>query len=703
MARSTHSRGGHAGARRSRRPGSPAGGDPADEASADQDGARPDGAGPRRAGGEAGSQDANRQVRASALSRARARPSTVRLVVVVVAAGLLAAIIGAGGFSPAPSAEPTVQAFLLAWQNKQYEKAAAMTTGAPAVVVRSLSVIFRQLDAAEDSLRMGPITQHGDSATAYFYASINLGRGGLPWTYRGHFSLRRTGSTWKVAWSPSVVVPGLGAGQRLAILTAMPSRAQLLSATGRPLALLSEVYVVGVRPGRLRNPEATADGLASATGLDAQQVLGQITAAPLYPFLELARLRPAAYRLISARLHKVPGLIIRTRKMRLFRSIAPTVTGSVGTETAEVLREDGAPYRPGTTVGLSGLQQAFQHTLTGTPTTEVVIEGRTGHLVTVLRRWPGHPGTPVRTTINPAIQLAADRAMRGLPASAAIVAIRAGTGQILAAARHKAAGLPAVQPLAGRYRPGQAFTIISTAALLDTGFRVSTPIPCQRTSKVGGEVFGNGPGEPYLGTQPPFSTDFAHACRTAFAGLSLQLTSRDLTTAANGFGIGADWQLPLPHFTGLMPPPAGDAQIAEDTIGVGRVRVSPLDMALAAGVVESGTWHQPSLVTSPPDPGLRPRALFHTQVVDALRKLMRTTVRSGAGARADIGGPAGLAVYGQVGTVSVGQGGKHAHASWFVGFRGRVAFAVLAFGKSATAGPAARLAGRFARLLGPAR
>src|SRR5579862_5172128 len=244
MARSTHSRGAHAGARRARRTGSPAGEGPADEASADQDGVRPALARPHR-GGDAGIKDADRQVRASAVSRLRGRPGTVRLMVVVVAAGLLAAIIGAGGFSPAPSAEPTVQAFLLAWQNKQYRKAAAMTTGAPAavVVVRSLSVIFQQLDAAEDSLRMGPITQHGNSATAYFYASINLGRGGLPWTYRGHFSLRRAGSTWKVAWRPSVVVPGLGAGQRLAVLTTMPGRAPLLGATGRPLALRSEVYV----------------------------------------------------------------------------------------------------------------------------------------------------------------------------------------------------------------------------------------------------------------------------------------------------------------------------------------------------------------------------------------------------------------------------------------------------------------------------
>jgi cell division protein FtsI/penicillin-binding protein 2 len=614
-------------------------------------------------------------------------------------AGLVAAIIGAGGISPAPSPEPTVQAFLLAWENGQYRTAADMTTGAPAAVAQSLAAVYRQLDAADESLQLGPITQRGATATASFYASIDLGRGGLPWNYRGHFALHRTGSTWKVAWSPSVIVPGLRAGERLAVLTTMPRRAPLLDSAGKPLTVLSPVYVAGVRPARLARPAATADALARVTGLDPQEILGQITAAPSESFLELARLRPSTYRQLSPALGKVPGLIIRKRRMRLFRSIAPVITGSVGTETASILRADGVPYRPGTTVGLSGLQQAYQGRLTGTPTTEVVVESNDGRLVSRLRQWPGHRGTAVRTTIDSAVQRAADSSLSGLASSAAIVAVRAGTGQILAAAQDAAPGLPSIQPLAGRYQPGQSFTIISTAALLGTGFGVRTPIPCTSTNLAGGEVFSNDPPEPDLGTQPPFTTDFAHACATAFAGLSLQLDARDLTEAANGFGIGADWQLPLASFAGQLPAPASHAQIAQDTIGTGSVEVSPLDMALAAGLVQSGSWHSPSLVTSPPDPGLAPRAPFGNQVVATLRRLMRATVTRGAGSAANTGTSASSAVYGQVGTVPVRWDHKNLQASWFVGFRGRVAFAVLIFAHS-SGDTAAALAGRFAAELG---
>src|ERR1039457_1937859 len=141
-----------------------------------------------------------RRVGGTAVSGIRSRITTVRAVAVVGAAGIVAAIIGGGGISPAPSVEPTVQAFLLAWANGQYNKAASMTTGAPATVARSLSAVYQQLNAADDSLRMGQIIQRGNSATAYFYASVDLGRDGLPWNYRGQFDLHRTGSTWRGSW-----------------------------------------------------------------------------------------------------------------------------------------------------------------------------------------------------------------------------------------------------------------------------------------------------------------------------------------------------------------------------------------------------------------------------------------------------------------------------------------------------------------------
>ena len=93
-------------------------------------------------------------------------------------------------------------------------------------------------------------------------------------------------------------------------------------------------------------------------------------------------------------------------------STASDVTGVVGTEIAHALKEQGISYRPGTTVGVSGLQEVYQRQLAGTADTEVVAENQAG-VVAVLKKWEGQQGTPVRTTIDAGVQEAADRALAG--------------------------------------------------------------------------------------------------------------------------------------------------------------------------------------------------------------------------------------------------------------------------------------------------
>ena len=617
----------------------------------------------------------------------RPRLSRARLVAAAGATALLLIALAVGWVTPEPTAEPTVQSFLLDWENGQYAAAAGLTTGAPSGVAAALQDAYQDVGAADTSLSMAAVNQHGDTASARFDASVDLGRGAESWNYRGSFDLRRVGSGWKVVWSPSVIAPGLRPGLRLAVVSSEPQRAQLLDAEGKPLSPLSTVFTVGVMPDRLKNPAQTADGLAKVTGLPASQVLGWITEAPGANFLELVRLTPARYHRLRGRLDRVPGLRVEQQRLRLFGSIASAVSGRVGSEAAGVLQEDGIPYRPGATVGLSGLQQAFQRTLVGAPTTEVVAENATGHVVSVLHTWTGRNGTNVQTTINASVQQAANRALQSVGSSAAIVAISPATGHVLAVASRAADGMPEIEPLSGKYQPGQAFTIVSTAALLNTGqVGVNTAIPCSSSNPVGGETFTNDPPVP---DQDKFQADFANACSTAFASLSLRMSGKDLKATAAGFGFGKSWQLPLTAFAGTMGSPSNQAELAEDTIGTGSVQVSPLDMAIAAAVVQSGTWHPPSLVTNPPDPGLTPTVPFGPKVVSALQSLMRSTVTNGAGKAADVGN---MPVYGQVGNAPDGSTGLR--EAWFVGFQGNVAFAVLELTRSPRTS-AAPLAGQF--------
>jgi cell division protein FtsI/penicillin-binding protein 2 len=640
-----------------------------------------------------GARAGNKKLRETRVGGVHPRSARVRFVAAGGATALLLLGVVLGLATPEPTAEPTVQAFLLAWESGSYSAAATLTTGAPATVAAALQDAYRDVGAAALTLGMASVTQHGNTASARFDASVDLGRGGAPWNYTGSFALRRVGSGWKVIWSPAVIVPGLRPGLRLAVVSSMPGRAQLLDAQGNPLAPPAPVYTVGVVPDQLTDPAKTASGLASATGLPASQMLGWITEAPGAGFLELVRFSPAGYHRLSGRLSHVPGLIVERQRLRLFDSIAGVISGGVGSEAASLLQAEGIPYRPGTTIGLSGLQQAFQRTLVGTPTTEVVVANAAGNVVSVLQRSPGRPGADVRTTISASVQQAANEALQSASGSAAIVAISPSTGHVLAVAERDVNGMPQVQPLSGRYQPGQAFTIVSTAALLNTGLiGVNTPIPCESSNPVGGESFTNVPPVLAGGT---FRADFANACSTAFAGLSLRLSAKDLQSAAIGFGLGKGWELPLDAFVGGMASPGNQAELAEDSIGTGSVQVSPLDMAIAAGVVQSGTWRPPMLVTEPPDPGLTPTVPFQAQVVSALTTLMRSTVTSGAGQAANVGN---APVYGQVGSAPYGSAGLR--SAWFVGFQGNVAFAVLELTRSADTS-AARLAGKFLSHLQP--
>ncbi|MBV9096283.1 MAG: hypothetical protein JO132_20820 [Streptosporangiaceae bacterium] len=596
----------------------------------------------------------------------------MRAAALAVVAVCTLAIGLATGFGSEPSAEPTANAFLLDWQQQQYRAAGGLTTARPGTASAVLRGAFAQLDASQLSLTMRSVVQHGNTAEASFLASVSLAQQGQVWTYQGRFGLVRERGGWKVAWAPGVVYPSLGPGERLAVVTQFPARAPVLDATGRPLEVPGPVHVLGVWPSRLADPAATARAFAKSTGLEAAQVLGQIAAAPPGRFLILASLDPGTYARLRSRLGQVPGLVIQQQRERLFQAQASGVVGEVGSEVNPVLRADGAFYLPGTTVGLSGLEQAYQRELLGTPTTEVVLVNPSGGEASVLARWPGTPGAPVRTTIDPKAQGAALSALDSMPNSGELVAVQASTGRVLAVAQHEASGdLPAGGPLNARLVPGTVFTIVSAAALLRTGLAASAPVSCENSFTVGGQTFTSDG----TGAQASFSADFADGCGTAFAGLSERLDAGQFAQVAKGFGIGADWsQLPVSAFSGSVPPAAGGADLAAETIGQGNVRVSPLSMAMVAAAVDSGRWHTPQVIANAADPGAA-RAVLYADEMSTLRGLMRGAVRSGAARAAGLGG---TPVYGQVSTVRTGSGWM----SWFVGYRGDIAFAVIETGRA---------------------
>ena len=604
----------------------------------------------------------------------------------VIAVGVLA--IGfQTGFGSEPSAEGTVQAFLLAWEQGRYAQAAALTTGNSADVVTELAAAYTDLDATDNVLAMNSITQHGNTAVASFKATVDLAETGQQWTYNGQFPVVSRNGQWLVDWSPNVINPSLGPGDRFAVLTSFSPRAVVEDSDGRPLVASSTDYHVGVYPGQLTNAAGTAAAFSAITGLNDQQVLGEIRAAPPRQFLSLLTLDPAAsqFHELSARLAKVPGLTGQWKSERLFESPAAGVVGAIETENSSTLLTEGAAYQPGQTIGVSGLEQAYQDELAGTPGTSIVVVNAAGRTVATLQNMPGHAGTPLRTTIDSHDQAVAAGALATQNNSGEIVAVDASTGAIRALATHQAGSvpLPADGPLNAKLEPGMAFSIVSAAALLgDGGMTANQPLPCQNVANVGGQTFTYQPSS----SSATFASDFASGCGTAFATMSEKLTAHQLTAVERSFGVGAVWDLRVPAFSGSAAGVSDPASVAAEATGTGGVRMSPLGMAMVAAEVDAGTGRTPVLVSS--DPPATWQAPLSTSELGELRQLMRQAVQAGSARGANVSGEP---VYGQSGVV---QTGAHAYLSWFVGYRGSMAVAAVETGTT-PAQAAAALAGTF--------
>ncbi|MBW8487554.1 NTF2 domain-containing protein transpeptidase [Actinomadura sp. PM05-2] len=620
-----------------------------------------------------------------------------RRAVSAAVVGTLVAGLTSGCFAE-PSAMPTVRDFLIAWQVGNFEAAAKLTTGADRAAVRdTLGQVGSQLDAASLKLALGvpttdgrdgpdAIRKQGDEADARFSVKIDLGENGQPWTYTSLLHLKRVGRDWRVVWNPSVVNLSLKQGQRLAVLTEVPKRADILDNAGKSLQNKVLADVVGVYPGQLKSPQKTLEGLARAVrqeqgaSLDVERLLGRVRSAPPQNLLPLLTLQRAGNKSLVQRLRQVSGLRVVAQQLPIAPKAAPELVGSLGPATDTTLQQVGAPYQPGDTIGVNGLQLAMQRRLAGTPTVSVVVQNPSGGDTQVLKTWQGVAAQPVNTTLGSVYQARAQAALDGLTAPASIVALKPSTGQVLAVANHGTNG--ADLALEGRYAPGLTFGLVSAQPSLLAGTTVNTKINCPATAPAGDQtVDAASPGETTL------LKLFSNGCSTGLADLGKRTDTAALMKAVADVGIGKSWELPVGAFTGTVPAPADDNAKAAVAAGVGGVRMSPLAMAAIAGAVQSGTWRPPTLL-APPQAAAGPApVVLNSGVTSAVQQLARRSVKDSATA-ANVKGAG--SVSGIATTVDYKDGATARKVSWFVGFRGDVAFAIAVEGKADTAELAAR-------------
>ncbi|MFB4297734.1 penicillin-binding transpeptidase domain-containing protein [Actinomadura sp. NTSP31] len=602
-----------------------------------------------------------------------------------------------------PSAMPAVRDFLIAWQVGNYPAAAKKTTGTDRKAVASaLGAVRAQLDAASlrlslgvsdgrgrvDDARVKSIAKRGDDADARFSVKIDLGENGQPWEYLGHMHLRRIGGKWKVVWNPSIINPELGPGQRLAVVSEVPQRAMIKDTTGRSMLHEVPTYNIGVVPGRLADPQRTVEQLTKAAKfdggrrLDSERLLGRVHSAPPQKFVSLLTLRYPQQRQLANRLIQIPGVLNHPIETSSAPNYAPELVGGLGPATADLLQQVGAPYQPGDTIGVSGLQLLQQRRLAGTPTVKVVAQDSAGKSTQVLKTWDGLPPQEVSTTLDPGVQRKADGALKGLPYPASLVALHPSSGQVAAVSNHGTGGEN--RAFEAHYPAGMTFGIVSAEALFArAGMNSATKTKCPASVTVGGKTFTSKPH-----ADASFASHFALGCKTALAQLSTRLDARALQAEAAQLGIGRGWGASAPAFTGSLPPMNSEGAKAAAMVGDG-VQVSPLAMALVAGTAQTGTWRSPYVLKDPAKPADIPPQNPQSEAIADLRNVLTRTVSKGVAQDAHVTSEVnGTAAYAQY-----TEGGRNKTVSWFVGARGDLAFAI------AIEGPvsASKVAARFLR------
>lgn len=337
-----------------------------------------------------------------------------------------------------------------------------------------------------------------------------------------------------------------------------------------------------------------------------------------------------------------------TRRSFPLGPAAAHLVGQLGEVGPEQLGRDDN-LRPGQLVGRSGLEKTYQHILGGTMGNLVIMVDALGRQVSKLSEEKPLPGKPLRTTIDAAVQRAADEAMTGQVG--AVVALDPRSGAVRALLSHPAfdperfAGFlePAywrqlvadpLHPLTNRavqalYPPGSTIKPLLAAGALGDGARApGDSVYC--TGQV--QIYGH----PYrcwrAGGHGRVDVEAAieMSCDSYFYYLARDVGLERLTSWMRTFGLGRPTGIDLPgEAAGLVPSDEWSWRVrrqkwfAGETISVGigqgPILATPIQLAVAyAALVNGGFLVRPHLVPAaaqPPRPiGLPAAALARVQV-----------------------------------------------------------------------------------------
>lgn len=626
-----------------------------------------------------------------------------------------------------PDASSATRLFLDAWKNEDYPAMYALLSQATSQTITLEQFSARYRDAATNmtlqNIEVSPGATGTHTAAAQTPFSI---------TYQTHLfgKLQRDmvlnmvleNGQWRVEWNDGLVLPELLGGNKLAIDFTIPERANIYDRNGNPIAAPTEVYSLGLQPGKINadNEQAMVTLLSKLTGKKIEDIYNSYAFAAPDWYIPVGLATAAGVQQNRAELDQYPAVVITGFPTRYSftlnnsyynQGMASQTTGyvlSIPSEKLEQYRRLG--YRGDEKVGASGLEKWGEGYLAGSHGAVVTVMNPQGQSVSRLFQADGQPSQSITTTLDNDFQMKIQRSMgdyRG-----AVVVMERDTGRILAMVSspgfdpntfqsgngnatteelNKVLNNPE-QPLLNRaaqssYPLGSVFKVITMAAALESGvFTKDSTYEC-------GLDFREIPGlvlDDWTKAKdyPPsgllnLSGGLIRSCNPWFYHIGLELYRQGYTKAiadmARAFGLGKETGIgQVAEDPGLIPDAENENDAVQLAIGQGRTLVTPLQVArFIAAIGNGGTLYRPNLIERINRPDGSVALSFQPEVTGILPvspenlKIIQEAMvgvafnKKPRGTAFDVLYTLQVPVAGKTGTATTSEGDPH---SWFGGY-----------------------------------
>ena len=628
-----------------------------------------------------------------------------------------------------PSNIELAQQWGKAWQSSDYQAMYGMLSDTAKGAISQKDFIDRYQAIAQ---RMAA-TQMGVTVTT---SGIGADTDKVPFTVNvtsgtvGQFSMDNTlplvrqNGLWKVVWTPSVIIDGLGTDGCVDLDTQPPERGQILDRNGNVLAADEMIANIAVVPGNITDRDSLDSQLADLLDMSPDDVAAAYANAGADWVVTVKSLPEDQAKPLLDQLGQIPGVVVQPATGRIYPygAAAAHITGYVTQVTDDDIKQNPA-LTNGMWVGRSGLESGANDLLAGTPgATLSVVDCASRTVRSTITDRPTIPGQNLILTLDIGLQQTVDKVLndvQGAERGSAVI-LDPRTGAVLAMASHpnfdpngfvlgfssqerqrlndKTLAPMFDRAAEGTYPVGSIFKVITMAGGMKyLGYTNDTPLSCPSSYELNGNVYNDWVIE--WGDQPQGQLSLHDAlvqsCDTVFYDIGAKLDDQDsmeLPDMARAFGLGAPTNIPyLQETGGVVPDPDWKQKTLSDgwstgdainlSIGQGFLLATPLQMAnVYATIANGGTLLQPFIVsyTQAPNGAATPvgkrtergtlpiDASQVSQIQQALRDQTSNTTDRGSARVFGAGYP--FAIAGKTGTSETSQASTSKPHSWFAAF-----------------------------------